>query len=305
MPDSPSSWRQLAGEQDGVIARHQALAAGMSRAAWDWRLARGRWTGLGEGVAVIHSGTPSPRQVAWAAVLQAGRGAALSGDAALVALGLRRVTVGTHDVAVPAGRHIAAVDVRGLRMTPHRVAHTAQWVSAANGLPVLRAHAAVLHAMAWAKSDAEAERRLAMAVQQKLTAVPLVRTALAQLPRLPRRALVRSVLDDIELGAHAQSELEFLRFLRQHGLPLPDALQVKVRAGGTRYLDGRYDRQRLSVEVDGAYHLWVETWDADALRSLHLAVAARGTGEQLIRITRANLRHNGPVVAELLRALLS
>ena len=164
-------------------------------------------------------------------------------------------------------------------------------------------HLTALHAAAWAKDDRAAEWRLAAAVQRRLTAVPLLRLALAEQPRLPRRALIRVVLDDVELGAHAGTELAYLRFCRRHRLPLPDELQVRVRAGGsTSYLDARYRRQRVTVELDGAHHREVGQWEADALRSLRLV--AELPGERVIRLTGAMMRHDGADVAPLLRAIL-
>lgn len=149
-----------------------------------------------------------------------------------------------------------------------------------------------------------AEWRLAAVVQQGLSAPCLIRAALDLMPVLPRRRLIRTALDDIELGAHAASELQFLRFCRRNGLPCPDEMQLRVRAAGTHYLDAHYRRQKLSFEIDGAHHRWVANWEADAMRSLKLAAARRPSGEQVLRITPAAMRHDGPELARALRLLL-
>jgi hypothetical protein len=300
----PLHWTQVLFRQDSVIARWQALAGGMTKAGWQWKLERGTWTRLGDGVALAHSGTPQPRQRSWAAVLHAGCGARLSGDAGLAALGVTGLTIKVHDLVIPPSRTVAAMNERGLTTALHRTSSRPEWELSLRGLPVMRAQVAVLHAAAWAKTDQAAEARLCMAVQQRFTVAQVVREALVHLPRLPRRALIREVLDDIELGAHARSELQFLRFCRSHGVPEPDELQVRVRAGGLLYLDGRYAKQKVSVELDGAHHMEASQWNADAVRSLRLAVARQGTGEQLIRLTSSNLRHDAAVVAALLRSLL-
>lgn len=277
----------------------------MSKAAWDWRLSRARWQSPLPGIAVLHTGVVQPRELRWVAVLHAGKGAVLSGDAALLERGLERLSPAALDVAVPRPRNISsATTAGGVPVLPRRLVLRAAWSAVHQGLPTMKSHVAVLHSAAWAPSDRAAELRLAMAVQQKVTAVPLVRAALAEMRKHPRRGLVCAVLDDIELGAHALSELDFLRFCRDHGLPEPDSLQLGVRAGGKRYLDGYYRAQRVCLEVDGAHHAWVEQWDADTLRSLHLVVAGRGTGEQVVRLTQGNLRHDQVEVAALLRQLL-
>ena len=141
-------------------------------------------------------------------------------------------------------------------------------------------------------------------MQQRLVTVPQLREALVLLPRLPRRALVRTVLDDVELGAHAQTELDLLAFLRRHRLPLPDRLQFVVRANGKRYLDGWWDKQRVAAEVDGAHHMEVVAWDEDALRANAVVVTHRADRVILLRVTTGNLRHAQAELAAQFRAVL-
>jgi hypothetical protein len=246
----------LLAQQDGVISRAQALATGLTDDAWRWRLRRD-WQRVLPGVAVAHSGPVSDRQRAWAAVLHGGPGAALSGDAALLMQGMRLPSPSALDLAIPTPRRVVGARLQNGAVVVHRVAKLWQWTWSVRGLAVTRAHAAVLHAAAWAESDRAAEWRVAAAVQQRRTAVGPLRSALQAMPCLRRHALLLQVLDDVELGAHAGSELQFLRFCRAHHLPLPDELQVRVRAGSVHYLDARYRRQRVTVELDGAHHMSV------------------------------------------------
>jgi hypothetical protein len=51
--------------------------------------------------------------------------------------------------------------------------------------------------------------------------------------------------------------------------------------------------------------MWVKQWNADAMRSLQLAVATRGTGEQLHRVTWNMIRHHAEETARLLAQLLA
>ena len=220
------------------------------------------------------------------------------------------------EVAVPASRNVTsrpflappewaspAPDAPG-RVEVHRVASLDQLVHPVRRPPTVRVAVAVLLAAAWTPSDRAAEWRVAAAVQQRLVRPSDLRRALSQFPRLHRRALVMRVLDDVELGAHAASELDFLRFLRLHRLPAPDRLQLPVRLGRLRYLDAWWERQRVGVEVDGAHHRSVKDWEADVLRSNDVLVAGRRDGSVLLRFSTGNLRHDGPRVAAQLAAVL-
>jgi hypothetical protein len=300
------TWQEVLEKQDGVLARHQALAGGMTRHEWSWKVARGGWRLAMPGVAVSHRGGTTERQRAWAAVLHGGRDAVVSGDAALALVGVRFTDLRAIDLAIPAGRRARDAALLGdgpKGVVVHRVDGIEGWTRSMRGLPLATAHVAALHAAAWAACDRDAEWRIAAAVQRKVTAVPLLRGALSEMPRLKRRALVVAVLDDVELGAHAGSELQFLRFCRAHGLPHPDELQVRVRSGTVHYLDARYRRQRVTIEVDGAHHREVATWEADALRTLRVVAAL--PGEQVIRLTPGLLRHDGDEVARHLRVVLA
>ena len=214
---------------------------------------------------------------------------------------------GTVDVAVPHHRTVRGAPLasgEGDLLRVHRSRRLGEWRHPVRLPPVLRPAPAVLQAAALAPSDRAAEWRLAAAVQQRVVRVADLRAALAQMPGLGRRALVRTVLDDVELGAHAASELDFLRFLRRHDLPAPDRLQRPVRTGTVRYLDAWWERQRVGAELDGAHHRSVSAWEADALRGNDVAVAHRDDRVLLLRFPLGALRHDGPRVAAQLRAVL-
>lgn len=310
-------WQERVEEQDGVLARRQALTGGLTDDQWQWRLASGRWQPVLPGVAATHSGPVTMRQRAWAAVLYAGAGAVLAGDAALTELGLQVPGQPARlDVAVPDRRTVVRQtfshrppgadddEVLARCVVPHSVSRLACFVHPARVLPTMRLAPAVLHAAAWAPSGRAAEWRVAAAVQQRMVLPRELRATLGQLPRLRRRQLLLTVLDDVELGAHAASELDLLRFLRRHGLPAPDRLQRPVRSGRLRYLDAWWERQRVAAELDGAHHRSVAAWEDDVLRANDLVVAGRADGTVLLRFTTGNLRHDAArVAAQLTRVL--
>jgi len=295
--------------QGGVISCQQALVAGLTVEQWRWRLTT-RWQCVLPGVAVAHTGPVTAAQQAQAAVLCAGPGAYLTGDAALVQLGMRLPPPDVLHVAVAEDRAVRPqtfAPVGGesaVRLVPHRMRRLQDWTHPVRTPPVLRAPAAALHAAAWAPSDRSGEWRLAGTVQQRITRPADVRRVLDRMPRLPRRALLRAVLDDVEHGAHAASELQFLRFLRAHHLPAPDRLQRPVRWGTVRYLDAWWERQRVAAEMDGAHHRLVGTWDEDVLRANGVVLRERHDRVLLLRFTAGNLRHDADVVAAQLRDAL-
>lgn len=300
-------WVEIAASQDTVLGRGQGLRNGLSEDAWQWKRDLGLWVSLLPGVMATHSGIPTRDQQRWAAVIRAGRGAALAGDAALEARGFPFSDLAVIDVAVAdrtAGKAMRFPD--GVLYRPRSVSGLLEMIERREGLPVMTAPFSVLFAAAWAPSDRAAEWRLATSVQRGITGPTELRAALAAVPNLTRHGLIATALDDVELGAHALSELDFLKLCRRFGLPEPDQLQVLVRtAGGTRYLDGRYRRQRVRFEIDGAHHRFVENWEADAVRGNDLAILSRGSDEIQLRFTGSQVRHDGPRVAAQLRAALA
>ncbi|MCA1656427.1 MAG: hypothetical protein LC713_01730 [Actinobacteria bacterium] len=303
-PENVPTWPELLEAQDRVIGRRQAMRGGLSAEGWSWRIGTARrggaWQSPLPGVAIAHLGEPSFLERVWAAVIFGGPGAAASGDALLYLLSDRGLEPEVIDVAVRARCERVAREF----FRPHRCAALPRLSHPVRQPPQLRAAPAVLHAAAWAASDRAAEWRLAAAVQRRLATVPQLREALPTIGPLRRRDLVLHVLDDVELGAHAQTELDFLAFLRRNNLPLPDRLQFLVRANGKRYLDGWWDKQRVAAEIDGAHHMEVASWDADGLRSNEIVVAHRADRVLLLRVTAGNMRHAEPQLAAQFRAVL-
>ena len=301
----PPSWSQLLERQDGVIGRKQARLGGLTEDQWQWKLDNGRWQTVLPGVAVAHSGAITDRQRAWAAYLCVGEDSYLSADAALI----------EHEMKLDAPSQIQVVTSRRVRrrrlqdgsdvlVVPHQLVGLEAWAHPIRRPPVLRAAPAALHAAAWAPTERAGEWKLAAAVQQGVVAATDLRLTLDQMPDLPRRDLIAEVLDDVELGAHAASELDFLRFLRHHQLPMPDRLQRPVRRGKIRYLDAWWEKQRVNAEMDGAHHRLVGTWEDDTLRANDVVLVERHDRILLLRFTRGNLRHDGPRVAAQLRDAL-
>jgi len=88
-----------------VIARHQALAAGVTPSALRHRLRiGGPWRTLLPGVYIALTGTPTTLQKEMAALLYAGSGSVITGPAALRCHHIRGTSSELVDVLVPATR---------------------------------------------------------------------------------------------------------------------------------------------------------------------------------------------------------
>jgi hypothetical protein len=136
-----------------------------------------------------------------------------------------------------------------------------------------------------------------------MTTAPRLREELEGAGRVRHRRLLLSVLADIEGGAHAVSELDFLRFCRRHGFPRPQ-LQVRCDTRGRRrYLDATFrrpDGRLVGIEVDGAIHLVVRTYWNDMERLNDLVIRKR----PMLRFPSAYVYADDPVMVAQLRELL-
>jgi hypothetical protein len=155
----------------------------------------------------------------------------------------------------------------------------------------------------WSRSPRTACGALAAGVQQRLTTAERLRSALEPAGRVQHRKLLLAVLADIEGGAQAVSELDFLRFCRRHGLPRPQ-LQVRVDTGGRRrYLDAtfvRKDGRLVGVEIDGAAHLVVATYWQDMRRLNDLVI----DGRRILRFASAAIHADDADAVHQLRTAL-
>jgi very-short-patch-repair endonuclease len=75
-------------------------------------------------------------------------------------------------------------------------------------------------------------------------------------------------------------ELDFAALLRERGLPEPSRQVVRELPNGSVYLDVRWDRLGLVVEIDGGHHAMALMPLDDALRQNDVVL----TGETVLRI---------------------
>lgn len=259
--------------QDGVASRSQLLYA---MGAHDIRRAirRHELQLVHRGVYVTHTGPPTWRQRAWAAVLYAAP-AALCGPSVESP---RR----TDDVDGPI--HVAIDHERRVVAPPgvvvHRVVGLSRQMFAGDRPPRLKLEDNALLLAREATSDLEVIGLLSDVVGHRGVTAQAVRTALARHPRVRRHALIADVLTDLEHGTCSVLEHGYLtRVERAHALPASRRQSLRSTPIGREFRDVEYDAYGLIVELDG--RLNHESWTAqgrDADRDLDdLALGGRAT----------------------------
>ena len=123
------------------------------------------------------------------------------------------------------------------------------WVQPHRRPPRARFDYALLKA-AGDRTEVDAIALLSDAVHQGLTTAERLVEVVDRLPRLPRRALLREVLDDVRTGTRSVLEQRYLRDVeRAHGLPR--GRRNRYRGGLRHRSDVGYDDYGVLVELDG------------------------------------------------------
>jgi len=298
----PEAVATLSSRQYGVASREQLRAARMSRFALEAQLAAQRWQVVSATVVVMHNGPLSRTQRWMAAVLTAEGPAALAARTAAQAHGLVGWEVEPIHIVVRRGAKVNAIDGFPLKVHESRRFTTAD-VMEGRFPPRVSVERALVDAAAWSASPRTACGLLAAGVQQRLTTAPRLRSVLELAGQVRHRRLLLAVLGDIEGGAQAVSELDFLRFCRRHGFPRP-VLQARVDAAGRRrYLDAEFKRpdgRPLGVEIDGAVHLVTSTYWSDMRRLNDLVIG----GRRVLRFPSSAIYSDDPQAVEQLRQAL-
>ncbi|MFN2560049.1 MAG: hypothetical protein ABR571_01970 [Jatrophihabitans sp.] len=283
----------------GVYTRAELIARGCTRSQITARVAANRWRAIGRAV-VLGNGELTHAETWEVAVLNCGPRAVLASFSAAERRGLVGWERDPAYVLAPAGTRLPQLPIplvlyRARRLDPaalHR------------NLRCQRIEPAVTLAARDLPNARTACGLVAAVVQQRLTTVPLLRCAVDAAPTARHHRALLLALDDIEMGAHALSEIDFVRLCRRNGLPGPALQQVRrERSGRRRYLDAEWTLpggRRVVVEVDGAVHLAPRRWFDDQLRQNELSLA----GALVLRYPSVVVRTEEPLVADQLRRAL-
>lgn len=282
-----------AARQHGLVARRQALAAGLTADQVDHRLATGRWVALRHGVYVVAGAPSTYEQQVLAACLAVGPPCAAS----------HRTAARLHGLQLPPPERIE-LTVLGDRQTRrpgvrlHRTRHLVRADLA------VRAHVPVT-SVARTLVDVGGDGLGPVvddALRRGLTTLPELRGCLDRLCRGRRHtAALAKVLAERGPGydpGGSDREREVVRTLVAAGLPAPVQQHTVVVAGRTFRLDVAYPDAEVAVEFDGwDAHRGLEAFHGDRERARLLVAAgwrllhvtARTTPAELVRDVRALL----------------
>lgn len=243
---------ELLTEQNQVISRRQLIALGVSDGVARARLSSGLWQRGFPGTYIAHNGQPSYSTQLWSAVLYAGEGAMASYDSAAYLHGL---VIGT-----PVKVHVTVPDSRRVAPQPglvvHRSGRAIDQEQPFSSPPRTRVEETVLDlADTKAKPD-DVVAVLTNACQRKKTVVVALRTGIEQRRKHRHRRLIDEVLTAIAIGVHSVLEWRYYCDVeRAHGLPEGERQVHRRRDGKAEWIDVKYSKFRVIVELDGAlYH---------------------------------------------------
>lgn len=155
-----------------------------------------------------------------------------------------------------------------------------------DGIPRTRPEVATVQAALWARTDREAALMLVAPVQQRLTTADAVSGVLERVRRDRRRTLLRGLVGEIATGVGSLNELDFAGLCRRRGLPEPERQVPMTTPSGRAYVDVRWSRWRVVVEIDGIGHLRPDRWIDDSLRHNEIVLS----GDIVLRIPSLGLR---------------
>ncbi|WP_232514509.1 hypothetical protein [Cellulomonas sp. PSBB021] len=308
--------RRTVVRQDAVVTTAQLVGWGYASATVRRRVASGDWQRPFRGVVVLQSGPTSWRQRARAALLYAGPGAALTHRSAAYHHGVVRDPGPVVHVVVPHARAVTAQ--RGLVV--HRTRRT-RWSGGV--LPAVEPAEAVLDMLADAATPPGAGTT---AVRRDVTdaVVGLICDAVRggvrpeallsharRRGRLPGRALLLAMLDEVRAGVESPLEHRFTRDVeRAHGLPRGVAQRWERVDGRWIRADRVYVGLGVRAELDGSLaHPFGATdddvWRDNAVlltsgdttlryRWRHVAVTPCATAAQLATALRARAWRGHP-----------
>jgi very-short-patch-repair endonuclease len=281
---------RIASRAHGVVTVEELHEAGITRREVARRLQSGLLLTEFRGVYRVGHRAPSPEARYMAAVKAAGEGGVLSGLAAAWAWGLIRTGPPLPDVTCRTERRI-----RGIRTHRSRRLHageTTTW----KRIPITTVQRTLVDLPSLLSFD-----DLTLAVHEADarhgTRPEHIEAVLGRYPNARGATTLRAIASGDHPTLLSKLERHFLALLRMNAFELPHT----NRKQGAHYVDCRWPRHRLTVELDSyRFHRSRHAWEQDRERER----AARARGDEFRRYTwRDVVEEPAPTIADV-RALL-
>jgi hypothetical protein len=274
----PAALRKAAGQQAGMLTRKQAIKAGMSARAVEWKVQAREWRQVRRGVYATFTGTLPRQAQLWAAVLYAGAGALLSHESAGELQGLVDKPAAVIHLTVPARRrvtpgsglviHASDLPERREEYPPGEIPVTRV---ADTLIDLADACAGVDDVYGWV-TRAFGRKEVAVSAVDLLVVLRLRK-------KLRWRAEITEAIVAADGGAHSALELLWEKNVEDpHGLPAP-VKQVPFRKdnGKAGYRDREYVPWGVIIELDGKKSHPAEQRGQDNARDRQASVKRKET----------------------------
>lgn len=253
-----------------VFSLAELRAAGVTREQRRNHVEAERWRSLPNRGVVVDCGPLDPENAWRAALAEVASSARLGGVTALQAAGVTGLT----DTAIHVW--VRKSTRKGLpAVAAEVILHESRRWGADDavdaGIPRARPAVAAVQAALWSRSVRQASLMLVLPVQQRLVTADQLIETFGRVRRHEFRSVLLQVLADIRAGGHSMNELDFVRLCGVHGIPAPAQQVVRRGPDGRIYVDCRWERLGVSLEIQGAGHGDLLNALDDDLRLLGLA----------------------------------
>jgi hypothetical protein len=294
----------LLARQHGIATREQLEETGLSEAEIISDLDGRRWRRLNDHVVATHNGPLTRGQAMWAAVLSAQPPVALCSETVFELFDVPGAETDLIHVLVVRGARVLPVPGVRLKVHESRRFPPPDEVQVREGLPITSLARAAVDTAVWSRDVRRAWRMAVAPVQARRLLPEQIRLELDKAGKVRYRRSLGLLLADLEGGAQALSEVEFLRFCRRHGFPSPKCQARYDGRGRRRYLDAEFRRQSgrpLRVEVDGGIHLKLEVRARDTIKDNDVHIA----GELVLRYASISIYTDDPDAIRQIREALA
>jgi len=231
----------LLDDQNGVLRRDQALAAGVGRSRVDDLVRRRRWDRILPNVYVVGGAAPSAAQRVRAAWLWGGPTSTIGGAAAAFWLGLHTAEPEIIDVLKMTGSRLVAPGYRVQRST----VHDPDWCWR-DRIRVTTTARTCLDLARVAADDASEE-----GLRRRLVTVPLMQRSLPNGFHRRGQVAARTLVADLADGPWSKGETVAHRHLRAAGITGWVANLRVVVNGAIHFVDIAFEDVKLDLEIDG------------------------------------------------------